>query len=130
MKYMRIGTVAATTGRHAARSGERLTTHTSSTAAGNVTAISFDPIANAAPSTTPIKYTRRVPARIAHTNAAAYPAAAISSARPTTLATASTCTGWTENSTPTINPTAGPASSHASRANNAVAIAAQRMLTA
>src|SRR5258706_469694 len=48
-----MGTVAATTGRHAARSGERLARYTSSTAAGNVTAISFDPIANAAPSTTP-----------------------------------------------------------------------------
>src|SRR6266536_1794226 len=125
-----MGSVAATTGPHAARSGERLATYTSSTAAGNVTAISFDPIATAAPSATPIKYRRRCPARIAHTNAAAYPAAAISSARPTTFATASTCTGCTANSSPTISPTLGPASSHASRAHNAVAIAAQRVLTA
>src|SRR6266576_4369774 len=125
-----MGSVAATTGRHAARSGERLARDTTSTAAGNVTAISFDPIANAAPSTTPIKYLRPCPARITHTNAAAYPAAAISSARPTTLATASTCTGWTANTNPTISPTAGPASSHASNANSAVASVAHMTLTA
>ncbi len=54
----------------------------------------------------------------------------MSSFRPTTFATASTCTGWTANSTPAARPACHPAQRRASTATATLAPACHSMLTA
>ena len=56
--------------------------------------------------------------------------AAISSFRPTTYATASTCTGWTANTTPATSPAVSPAQRQASAATNTLAATCHIRFTA
>src|SRR5687767_10337582 len=70
----------------------------------------------------------RLPLRWA-TTAAITKTAAMHSSRPTTFATASTCTGWTANASPVTSADAGDINSDASFHVNTVAVTCQSTFT-
>src|SRR3989442_1028211 len=99
--------------------------HAAPTSAGTTAAFSLARRASVQATALPARLSRATASQTASTEKTA----AMSSARPTTFATASTWTGWTANRAPASQPAASPAQRRARRATAVLAPACQRTLT-